>query len=121
MNRRRRTLFVVLTLLLLALGIGVALLWPERDLTRECFERIQIGMPFKDVERLLREYGFEVRGGGIESGYVHVALELVGEGVIFHISHDDGGIVRVKQYERIATRENPLQKLWRRLTGWRAG
>jgi hypothetical protein len=48
--------------------LGTAFLWPTRDVEQECFDRIDVGMPYDDAERVLAEYGFKLTGGGVEHG-----------------------------------------------------
>jgi hypothetical protein len=53
MTRRRRFLFLSLAAAVVALAIGVWLLWPRTAITWENYERIQIGMTLAEVEVIL--------------------------------------------------------------------
>jgi hypothetical protein len=74
---RRRLLLVVLAGLL-ALGVGVWLLWPESAINAGNFAKIRVGMTLTEVESLLRGPERDDSSGPVEVLFdEHIAVAVV--------------------------------------------
>jgi hypothetical protein len=98
MSRRRRTLWFGLALVLLVTMASLALLysWSESALrqadlilAKECFKRIELGLPHKEIDSLLKEYGFQCTHQQPFGEVVLMNYELVGKEVAIILCFDE--------------------------------
>jgi hypothetical protein len=123
-NSRRRRYWLWLACFLLLVGASfLTLLFfgLKRDRGHECFDRIQVGMPYKEVEPLMDEYGFRLLGeGGVNSGEAMV-FQQDKEGVLIVITIFWDGLVTSKYLQEGGAKRNFIERLFRHLAGEKKG
>lgn len=118
-KRRSLILAAFVILFLISASIVGMSFWPKRDPSKECFDRIHVGMPFQEAERIVKEYGFVWgKGGGVESNEATLVFERAGSRAI-NIGVRKTGKVSYKELGEVPERENLFIRLWRRITGQR--
>jgi hypothetical protein len=111
-----------LLLVTVSVPVAVSALWPERDLGKECYDRIQVGMTEGEVHEIMGELaphaphaGAATYSGGRE--FDREWFWLVDEQFVIFIYTGSGIRVERKTLHYVREKEPPLRRFWRLLTG----
>jgi hypothetical protein len=111
-----------LLLVTISVPVTVSALWPERDLGKECYDRIQVGMTEGEVHEIMGELAPHARqlGVGTYTGGRDRDRQwfwLVDEEFAIRIYTGSGIRVERKTLHYVREKEHPLRRFWRLLTG----
>jgi hypothetical protein len=107
---RRRTLRTVL--FVAAAALAGLFYWSELNAGQECFDRIQVGMPFSKAEAILEGRGFVLTGGGVQSNQATMVYSRAGSRSVIICVPWTGEV----SHKELGDREAGLRHFWRSLT-----
>src|SRR5262249_47220613 len=90
--------------------------WPEGDTSQECFDQLQVGMPYPEAERIIQAHGFVLAGGDVGHGEALMVFKRAGCKKILICVSITGGVYH-KELGEVPETESWVSALWRRLVG----